>query len=138
LLLSVAGFGVVTIAFGLSTNPILSFTMLAITGALDNVSVVIRGTLIQLLTPDAMRGRVSAVNTIFIVSSNELGAFESGMTAALVGPIWSVVGGGIGTLAVVGWVMDKWPQVLKLGPLNRPAGEVYSEAAEAEVLEEQT
>ena len=82
LLLSVAGFGVATIVFGLSENLMLSFAMLAITGALDNVSIVVRGTLVQLLTPDAMRGRVSAVNTIFIVSSNELGAFESGMTAS--------------------------------------------------------
>jgi hypothetical protein len=138
LLLAVAGFGVATIGFGLSRDPYLSFVLLAVTGALDNVSVVVRGTLVQLLTPDAMRGRVSAVNTIFIVTSNELGAFESGMTAALVGPVWSVVGGGIGTLAVVGWVMAKWPQVLRLGPLNNPAGELYTEAAEAEVLEEQT
>ena len=138
LLLSVAGFGLATIAFGLSTDPILSFTMLAVTGALDNVSVVIRGTLVQLLTPDSMRGRVSAVNTIFIVTSNELGAFESGMTAALVGPVWSVVGGGIGTLAVVGWVMGKWPQVLGLGPLRRPPDELYTEAAEAEIVQEKT
>src|SRR5262249_23197239 len=69
LLWSVAGFGVATVVFGLSTNPVLSFLMLALTGALDNVSIVVRGTLVQLLTPDAMRGRVSAVNTIFVVSS---------------------------------------------------------------------
>jgi MFS family permease len=138
LLFSVAGFGVATIAFGLSTDVVLSFTMLAATGALDNVSVVIRGTLVQLLTPDPMRGRVSAVNTIFIVTSNELGAFESGMTAAAFGPVASVVGGGVGTLLVVAWVMLKWPQVLRLGPLDNPTGQLYTEAAEAEVLEEQT
>jgi MFS family permease len=138
LLLSVTGFGLATIAFGLSTNPVLSFTMLAITGVLDNVSVVIRGTLVQLLTPDAMRGRVSAVNTIFIVSSNELGATESGMTAHYFGPVWSVVGGGIGTLLVVAWVMDRWPQVLRLGPLNRPTDELYTEVAEAEIVQEKT
>jgi hypothetical protein len=138
LLLAVAGFGMATIAFGLSTDVILSFTMLAATGALDNVSVVIRGTLVQLLTPDSMRGRVSAVNTIFIVTSNELGAFESGMTAALFGPVASVVGGGVGSLLVVAWVMLKWPSVLGLGPLDNPTGDLYTEAAEAEVLEEQT
>jgi MFS family permease len=135
LLLSVAGFGVATIIFGLSENLILSFAMLAATGALDNVSIVVRGTLVTLLTPDSMRGRVSAVNTIFIVSSNELGAFESGITAEWFGPVASVVGGGIGTLLVVGWVMVKWPQVMRLGPLNNPTGELYTEAAEEEILE---
>jgi MFS family permease len=138
LLLSVAGFGLATIVFGLSENLALSMAMLAITGALDNVSIVVRGTLVQLLTPDPMRGRVTAVNTIFIVTSNELGAFESGMTAELFGPVASVVGGGIGALLVVVWVMIKWPAVLRLGPLNNPTGELYCEAAEAEVLEEQT
>jgi MFS family permease len=120
LLASVAGFGVATVVFGLSRDPYLSFIMLALTGALDNVSIVVRGTLVQLLTPDAMRGRVSAVNTIFIVSSNELGAFESGMTAYWFGPVASVVGGGIGTVLVVLAVMALWPQVLRLGPLHRP------------------
>jgi MFS family permease len=138
LLMSVAGFGVATIAFGLSTDPVLSFIVLAATGALDNVSIVVRGTLVQLLTPDAMRGRVSAVNTIFIVSSNELGAFESGMTAAWFGPVASVVGGGIGTLLVVGWVMLKWPQVARLGPLDNPTGQLYTESAEEEIVEERT
>jgi MFS family permease len=135
LLVSVAGFGATIIVFGLSRNPTLSFVMLFLTGALDNVSVVVRGTLVQLLTPDAMRGRVSAVNTIFIVSSNELGAFESGMAAAWLGPVAAVVGGGIGTILVVLAVMWRWPQVLRLGPLHNPTGEVYTEAAEAEVVE---
>jgi MFS family permease len=135
LLLCVAGFGLATIVFGLTDNLMLSITMLAITGALDNVSIVVRGTLVQLLTPDDMRGRVSAVNTIFIVSSNELGAFESGMTAAAFGPEASVVGGGIGTLLVVGWVMIKWPQIMKLGPLNNPTGTLYTEPAEEEIIE---
>src|SRR5262249_43427408 len=80
LLLAVAGFGVATIVFGLSTSFLLSFAMLALSGAMDNVSVVVRGTLMQTLTPDDMRGRVGAVNTVFISSSNELGAFESGAT----------------------------------------------------------
>jgi MFS family permease len=138
LLLSVAGFGLATIGFGLSTDYNLSFLLLALIGAFDNVSIVVRGTLVTLLTPDAMRGRVSAVNTIFIVSSNELGAFESGMTAEWFGPVWSVVGGGIGTLLVIVWVMFKWPQVMRLGPLNNPTGELYTEAAEEEIIEKQT
>lgn len=129
LLLSVAGFGVATIVFGLSTDPVLSFIMLALTGALDNVSIVVRGTLVQTLTPDEMRGRVSAVNTIFIVSSNELGEFESGMTAELFGslgwngPVTSVVVGGIGTILVVLWVTMKWPEVRRLGPLHAPVAQ---------------
>jgi MFS family permease len=118
LLSAVAGFGIATIVFGLSTNPYLSFGMLALTGALDNISVVVRGTLMQLLTPDAMRGRVAAVNAVFITSSNELGAFESGMTAHWFGAVESVVGGGIGTLLVVVTVMLVWPQLRQLGPLH--------------------
>jgi MFS family permease len=115
---SVAGFGAATIVFGLSTNFALSFIMLAVTGALDNVSMVVRGTLLQLLTPDEMRGRVAAVNSIFIGSSNELGAFESGITAQLFGPVASVVGGGIGTIVVVIAVMLRWPEVLGIGSLG--------------------
>jgi MFS family permease len=118
LLWSVGGFGAATIGFGLSENFYLSVLMLMLTGAFDNVSVVIRGTLVQVLTPNEMRGRVSSVNSIFIFSSNELGAFESGLTAKWFGPIWSVVGGGIGTLLVVAGVMLKWPQVLALGSLR--------------------
>jgi MFS family permease len=123
LLWAVTGFGVATIVFGLSENFVLSFVMLALTGALDNVSVVVRGTLVQVLTPDAMRGRVSAVNSVFIGSSNELGAFESGVTARWFDPVASVVGGGIGTILVVVAVMALWPEVLRLGPLDRPAAE---------------
>jgi MFS family permease len=118
LLLAVAGFGAATIVFGLSESPLLSFAMLTLTGALDNISVVVRGTLVQLLTPDSMLGRVSAVNTIFIVSSNELGAFESGITAYYFGPVASVVGGGVGTLVVVLAVALRWPEVLRLGSLR--------------------
>jgi MFS family permease len=118
LLWAVAGFGAATIVFGFSRHFLLSFVMLALTGALDNISVVVRGTLVQVLTPDAMRGRVSAVNAIFISSSNELGEFESGATAALFGPVISVVGGGIGTILTVVGVMLLWPQLLRLGPLH--------------------
>jgi MFS family permease len=120
LLWAVAGFGVATIVFGLSQWFWLSWLMLFLTGALDNISVVVRATLVQILTPDSMRGRVSAVSFMFIVSSNELGGFESGMTAHVFGPLLSVVGGGIGTLLVVLGVMALWPEVAKLGPLQRP------------------
>ncbi len=102
LLVAVAGFGAATIVFGLSRNAILAFTMLFLTGVFDNVSVVIRHTLVQGRTPDNMRGRVSAVSSIFIGSSNQLGGFESGLVARLVSPTFSVVSGGIGTLVVVG------------------------------------
>ena len=101
LLVTVAGFGAATVVFGLSRSFALSMAALALTGLFDNVSVVIRLTLEQSLTPDAMRGRVSAIHYVFIGFSNELGEFESGTTAALFGPIASVVGGGFGTLLVV-------------------------------------
>lgn len=135
LLLAVAGFGVATIVFGLSTSFALSFLMLALTGALDNVSVVVRGTLIQVLTPDAMRGRVSAVNSLFIGSSNELGDFESGVTARLFGPVASVVLGGVGTLVVVLCVAVGWPQVARLGALHTAREEPLPESREAEAEE---
>jgi MFS family permease len=135
LLWAVGGFGAATIVFGLSQNFVLSFAMLAVTGALDNISVVVRGTLVQVLTPDAMRGRVSAVNAVFIDSSNRLGDFESGMTAQwfgrfappgaeprAFGPVASVVFGGVCTIFVVLMVAARWPQVLRLGALQR-AGE---------------
>lgn len=131
LLVSVAGFGAATIIFGLSTNMALSLGMLAVTGALDNVSMVVRGTLVQLLTPDAMRGRVSAVNTIFIGSSNEFGAFESGLTAHWFGPVWSVVGGGIGTIVVVVATMLAWPEVLRWGALHEVLEEPLPESPSA-------
>ncbi len=102
LLWVVAGFGVCMIGFGLSTVFWLSLVFLALSGAFDSVSMVIRGTLMQLLTPDRMRGRVSSVNSMFIISSNEIGAFESGTLAKLVGLAPSVVFGGIGTLIVAG------------------------------------
>jgi MFS family permease len=118
LLWAVTGFGAATIVFGFSTYFGLSFLMLALTGALDNISVVVRGTMVQVLTPDSMRGRVSAVNGIFISSSNQLGDFESGVTAWLFGPVLSVVGGGIGTVLVVLAVILAWPEILGLGPLH--------------------
>ena len=105
LLGSVGIFGIGMVVFGLSTSFWLSIAALAVTGAADAISVVTRITLMQLETPDEMRGRVSAVNSIFIGASNQLGEFESGATAALMGPVASVVLGGIGTIAVaLGWL----------------------------------
>ncbi len=101
LFISVLGFGLCMIGFALSKSFILSGLLLIFSGAFDNVSVVIRGTILQLFTPDEMRGRVASVNSIFIGSSNELGAFESGVAAKLMGLVPSVVFGGIMTLAVV-------------------------------------
>jgi len=101
LFICVLGFGLCMIGFGLSKSFILSGLLLILSGAFDNVSVVIRGTILQLYTPNEMRGRVASVNSIFIGSSNELGAFESGVTAKLMGLVPSVVFGGIMTLAVV-------------------------------------
>ncbi len=126
LLIAVAGFGVATIVFGLSRNFWLSLAMLAALGALDNISVVIRSTLLLLRTPDALRGRISAVSNIFIGASNQLGGFESGVTAAILGPVASVGLGGVGTLLVVGAVAFIWPQMRRLGsvrPDDAPAVE---------------
>jgi len=101
LLYAVAGFGAATIVFGLSRSFWLSFAMLLLTGAFDNISVVLRHSLVQTQTPDRLRGRVLAVNSIFISSSNQFGAVESGWTAAWFGPVVSVVGGGIATIGIV-------------------------------------
>jgi MFS family permease len=118
MLCAVTCFGLVTIVFGISTSFALSLAMLVISGACDNISVVVRHTLIQLVTPDGMRGRVSAVNNVFIGSSNEIGAFESGVTAAWLGPVVSVVLGGIATVLTVVWVGCRWRQVAALGPFT--------------------
>lgn len=119
LLWCVAGFGVVTIAFGLSTWFPLSLALLFVLGALDNVSVVIRGTLMLTQVPDEMRGRTSAVNTVFISSSNELGDFESGLVAGFIGPVAAVVVGGVGTLVVVLGVWRWFPQLRELKELGQ-------------------
>ncbi len=142
MLLAVAAFGAATIVFGLTPvyrdyvmshdhlawlgTPIfgvrpwywVALIALALTGAFDNISVVVRHTLVQVLAPDSMRGRVSAVNNVFIGASNELGGFESGLTAKLVGPVWSVVGGGIGTIVVVCLAAITWPKLRKFGSLH--------------------
>jgi MFS family permease len=110
---AVAVFGAAMLVFGLSTTLWLSMAALAVTGAADMVSVVIRQTLVQLETPDAMRGRVSAVNSVFIGASNQLGEFESGATAALLGPVGSVLLGGAGTLLVAGLWLRLFPDLAR-------------------------
>lgn len=119
LLWCVAGFGLATIGFGLSRTFWLSLGMLLLVGAFDSVSVIIRGSIVQLITPDEMRGRVSAVNNIFVGSSNEFGALESGLTAALFGPVLSVVSGGLGTILAVAAVAKFWPETRRIGALDR-------------------
>jgi MFS family permease len=120
LLIAVGAFGAATIVFGLSSSFWLSFGMLFLTGLFDNVSMVIRHTLIQLSTPDAMRGRVSAVSGVFVSASNELGGFESGIVAHYFGPVFSVVSGGIGTIAVVMATGVLSPRLRKQGGLTKP------------------
>ncbi len=114
LLLFVAGFGVATLVFALSKNFYLSVVALFFVGAFDSVSVVIRSTILQLIVPDEMRGRVNSVNGIFLSASNELGAFESGLAASLLGAVPSVVLGGAASLAIVGWVWMKTKDLLKV------------------------
>jgi MFS family permease len=118
ILITVATFGIATIIFGISTSFALSLVALFILGAADNISVVIRQTVLQLMTPDSMRGRVTAVSVIFIGSSNELGEFESGVAASLLGLERSVVFGGVMTLVTVGVVAMFWPELTKLGSLE--------------------
>src|SRR5215216_5602749 len=119
LLWCVTGFGLATILFGLSKVFWLSLGVLFLIGAFDSVSVIIRGSIVQLVSPDEMRGRVSSVNNIFIGTSNEFGALESGLTAALFGPVISVVAGGIGTILVVLGVAWRWPETRKIGALDK-------------------
>jgi len=114
LLWAVAGFGLATIAFALSTNLYLSLFLLFLTGVFDSVSVIVRSTLVHTHTPEYMKGRVSAVNNIFIGSSNEIGSFESGATAKLMGTVPSVVFGGIMTLVVVGFTAWRADQLRNL------------------------
>ena len=120
LLRAVIGFGLATVVFGLSRNFWLSFAMLVLMGALDGVSVVIRSTLVQVRTPDHLRGRVAAINSLFIGTSNELGGFESGAVASLIGPVAAVVAGGVGTVIVVGVTARVWPEIRALRRLEEP------------------
>ena len=121
LLVAVAVFGVCMVVFGLSTSFLLSLFALAISGGADMISIVVRQTLVQLETPDHMRGRVGAVNSVFIGASNQLGEFESGVTAALLGPVGSVVAGGIGTVLVaISW-RHLFPALARRDRLDPPA-----------------
>jgi hypothetical protein len=113
LLSAVAGFGACIIGFGLSTAFPLSIVFLMLSGACDSVSLVIRGTLMQILTPDNMRGRVSSISSVFLISSNEIGAFESGTAARFLGLVPSVAAGGIGTLIVVAVIALASPKFRK-------------------------
>ncbi|KGM32203.1 MFS transporter [Inquilinus limosus] len=117
----VAGFGAFTCVFGASTLPWLSIVALALMGAFDMVSVYIRETLIQLWTPDALRGRVNAVNMVFVGASNELGEFRSGISASLIGVVPAVVVGGLGTMAVAGLWSAWFPQLRRIRHLNHAA-----------------
>ncbi len=118
----VAGFGIFTVIFGVSRNLALSLAALAMIGACDMVSVIVRHTLIQLSTPDEMRGRVSAVNVLFIGASNEVGQFESGITAQWFGTVPAVVLGGLGTIAIVALWAWRFPALRQVNELvQRPA-----------------
>lgn len=121
LLVAVGVFGVATLVFGVSRSLSVSLLALAVSGAADMISVVVRQTLVQLETPDAMRGRVSAVNSVFIGASNQLGEFESGATAALLGPVGSVVFGGVGTVLVAALWWRWFPQLARRDRMQRQA-----------------
>jgi len=123
---AVAIFGVATIVFGLSTSFAVSLVALAVLGAADVISVVIRSSLVQIKTPDAMRGRVSAVNSMFIGTSNQLGEFESGITAALFGVVPAVLIGGVGTLVVVILWMRFFPKLLRIDSLKPDGADRFS------------
>jgi MFS family permease len=110
---AVAVYGLCMVVFGLSTSFTLSLLVLALSGAADMVSVVVRQTLVQMETPNEMRGRVSAVNSVFIGASNQLGEFESGATAAVMGPVGSVVLGGVGTLLIAAAWLRYFPELAR-------------------------
>jgi MFS family permease len=118
LLWSVVGFGIAIVVFGFSRWFWLSLVALFFTGAFDNISVVVRQSLVQLLTPDALRGRVTAVNQIFIGSSNEIGALRAGLMSALIGPVGAVVWGGIGTMVIAVAIGRAVPRLRQLPALH--------------------
>ena len=126
----VAGFGFFTLVFGLSRNIALSMAALILVGACDMVSVIVRHTMVQLATPDHMRGRVSAVNMMFIGASNEVGQFESGITAQWFGTVPAVLIGGIGTILVVAAWARLFPGLRQVNELTRASA---SDSAEVEI-----
>jgi sugar phosphate permease len=115
---AVAGYGAATIVFGLSTSFALSFIALMVAGAMDNLSVVLRHTMVQLYTPDELRGRVSAVNRVFVDSSNQLGALEAGLLATVTSPVFAVVAGGAVTMLVVAAAVKAFPDLRRLERLG--------------------
>ena len=121
MLVSVVIFGAATVVFGLSRNLALSLAALFVVGASDMVSVVIRGAMLQLATPPEMRGRVSAVNSLFVGASNELGEFESGLTAQWWGAVRAVVAGGLGSMMVTGIWSTLFPALRRAGALTPEA-----------------
>jgi MFS family permease len=121
LVFAVAIFGLATIGFGLSRFFWLSMIMLCACGMADNISIIVRHTSVQLLTPDEMRGRVSSVNNLFIDASNNLGGFESGLVSFYAGPVFSVVSGGVATILVVLAVCWLFPEIPRYGKLVQPA-----------------
>jgi MFS family permease len=130
LLWSVAGFGVCTIVFGISTRLVLSLLALIFLGASDMISVIIRATLVQLRTPDEMRGRVTAVDMVFIGASNELGQFESGLTAQWFGTVPAVLLGGVGTLIVIAFWAWRFPELRRAGELTALKSELSEDVSE--------
>ena len=134
LLVSVGGFGLATLGFGFSRSFPLSLAFLFLTGVFDALSVIVRRTLEQVVTPDRLRGRVGAVHFVFIGLSNELGEFESGATAALLGPFGSVMLGGVGTLFIVAFAAVAWPSLRRMGRLDEMQPR---EALAREVLDEE-
>lgn len=118
LLWSVAGFGLATVGFGFATTFWFAFVMMFMCGVTDYISVVVRHTLVQLRTPDEMRGRVSAINSLFIGTSNQLGEAESGFVAHWTNPVFAVVSGGVGTIIVVILAAISWPELRKYGRLD--------------------
>jgi len=132
----VFAFGVFTIIFGASRNVVVSLLALILLGASDMVSVIVRHTMVQLATPDEMRGRVSAVNMVFIGASNEVGQFESGLTAQWFGTVPAVILGGVGTIVIVGlwaWLFPPLRQVDELMPQSIPAVASVNATLETEV-----
>jgi MFS family permease len=132
LLVVVAGFGAATVVFGISRSFALSIAMLIALGACDNISMVIRDTLMLTRTPNALMGRLSAIESIFVGTSNELGGFESGLSAQFLGPVVSVVAGGIGTILVVVAVAAVWPEMRHLGRLDLQAEQLATEQSPSE------
>ncbi|HEX8733065.1 MAG TPA: MFS transporter [Ktedonobacterales bacterium] len=137
-LLAVAGFGLATLVFGVSRWFPLSLAALFVVGAMDNISVVVRKTLLLLRTPDELRGRLSAVNNVFVGASNQLGGFESGVAAAAFGPVAAVALGGAASALAVGAIAWAWPELRTLGRMTSVEADAAADAAAAQMVGEQS